>query len=381
MATLIPASQQTTTTGVEAYEDMFKEITRKLYGDESGHGLYPHNTQVAQLAQGTPSAPPEGGERSFTTLVSDRNLLEYDGGVITDAGAFKSEDHLSTAFNLAALMQNGFPANASSILNPVSFNVTTTKQQNANDDNRWTHTPQNSNNQSQLNQTQQQTVQHIIQQSQQIQNQQSLNQQNAVNQHQISAQISNIINSSSNNSGNSNNNNSSPQNNGTNTVVNGNNNSANQNSNTNNSNQQAQLHQTADEILPWNSNKISTHYINATQKLFKIKTKQEPLSTADIILNNIATNSLVNNNSITTTTNVLPTIIKNENNPIGTIQKRYSCSNCPYSTDRRDLFTRHENIHKEEVRFSFCYLRHKILYSIFLFYTKIVGWGGFLEFT
>lgn len=71
MTTLIPTSQSqhqqataatvaATPAGVESYEDMFKEITRKLYGDESAHGLYPiNNAQVAQLAQ-TPSAPPEG---------------------------------------------------------------------------------------------------------------------------------------------------------------------------------------------------------------------------------------------------------------------------------------------------------------------------------
>lgn len=69
MTTLIPTSQHqqasaapaaATPAGVESYEDMFKEITRKLYGDESAHGLYPiNNAQVAQLAQ-TPSAPPEG---------------------------------------------------------------------------------------------------------------------------------------------------------------------------------------------------------------------------------------------------------------------------------------------------------------------------------
>ena len=69
MTTLIPTSQHqqataavaaTPAAGVESYEDMFKEITRKLYGDESAHGLYPiNNAQVAQLAQ-TPSAPPEG---------------------------------------------------------------------------------------------------------------------------------------------------------------------------------------------------------------------------------------------------------------------------------------------------------------------------------
>lgn len=71
MTTLIPTSQQQQQTSaasvaasapaaVESYEDMFKEITRKLYGEESAHGLYPiNNAQVAQLAQ-TPSAPPEG---------------------------------------------------------------------------------------------------------------------------------------------------------------------------------------------------------------------------------------------------------------------------------------------------------------------------------
>lgn len=31
--------------------------------------------------------------------------------------------------------------------------------------------------------------------------------------------------------------------------------------------------------------------------------------------------------------------------------KRYTCSSCPYSTDRRDLYTRHENIHKPEKPF------------------------------
>lgn len=38
-----------------------------------------------------------------------------------------------------------------------------------------------------------------------------------------------------------------------------------------------------------------------------------------------------------------------------TLQKRYNCSTCPYSTDRRDLFTRHENIHKEDKPFH-CYV-------------------------
>lgn len=143
MTTLIPTSQPT---GVEAYEDMFKEITRKLYGEESAHGLYPHNTQVVQVAQlgSGATAAPEGGERSFTTLVSDRSLtqIDYETTTVNDqqqqgvagqqaqsqqqppGGSFKTEDHLTTAFGLAALMQNGFPP-PGAILNPVNFPVST----------------------------------------------------------------------------------------------------------------------------------------------------------------------------------------------------------------------------------------------------------------
>lgn len=38
--------------------------------------------------------------------------------------------------------------------------------------------------------------------------------------------------------------------------------------------------------------------------------------------------------------------------------KRYACTACPYATDRRDLFTRHENIHRDEKPFH-CYLCQK----------------------
>ncbi|XP_071444654.1 zinc finger protein 865 [Hetaerina americana] len=36
-------------------------------------------------------------------------------------------------------------------------------------------------------------------------------------------------------------------------------------------------------------------------------------------------------------------------------EKRYCCPACPYATDRRDLFTRHENIHRDEKPFQ-CYV-------------------------
>lgn len=38
--------------------------------------------------------------------------------------------------------------------------------------------------------------------------------------------------------------------------------------------------------------------------------------------------------------------------------KRYACPYCPYGTDRRDLYTRHENIHREEKPFH-CYVCYK----------------------
>lgn len=40
-------------------------------------------------------------------------------------------------------------------------------------------------------------------------------------------------------------------------------------------------------------------------------------------------------------------------------RRRYACLKCPYSTDRRDLFTRHENIHRDEKPFR-CYVCNKM---------------------
>ncbi|KAF7267102.1 hypothetical protein GWI33_019599 [Rhynchophorus ferrugineus] len=49
--------------------------------------------------------------------------------------------------------------------------------------------------------------------------------------------------------------------------------------------------------------------------------------------------------------------VANAETPLSS-NKRYSCSYCPYATDRRDLFTRHENIHREEKPFQ-CYVCQK----------------------
>lgn len=56
----------------------------------------------------------------------------------------------------------------------------------------------------------------------------------------------------------------------------------------------------------------------------------------------------------------IPTRLKNTNShqPLSCTGKRYNCSFCSYGTDRRDLYTRHENIHKEEKPFH-CYVCQK----------------------
>lgn len=58
----------------------------------------------------------------FHLQISDRSLttIDYDHVGSETNNLFKGEDHLSTAFNLAALMQNGFPP-PGAILNPHSL--------------------------------------------------------------------------------------------------------------------------------------------------------------------------------------------------------------------------------------------------------------------
>lgn len=182
--------------------------------------------------------------------MSDRSLaqLEYENVMPTEIsnGNFKSEEHLSTAFGLAALMHNGFPPPTINFPITGANNVKQTTQPTG-DDRQW-------------------------------------NQQQQQNHHQ----------------------------------------------------QNQPQQQQEEGGLTWNNNKNATTY---TQKLFKVKTKQEPVAQEIII-----------HTSTTHTTNGGANI-KSENTQI---QKRYNCSVCPYSTDRRDLFTRHENIHKEEKPFH-CY--------------------------
>ncbi|XP_063928536.1 protein charlatan isoform X2 [Zophobas morio] len=52
------------------------------------------------------------------------------------------------------------------------------------------------------------------------------------------------------------------------------------------------------------------------------------------------------------------TVATSSETPNSSSTKRYTCTYCPYATDRRDLFTRHENIHREEKPFQ-CYVCQK----------------------
>ncbi|XP_058065458.1 uncharacterized protein LOC131215097 [Anopheles bellator] len=287
MTTLLPTSQST---GVEAYEDMFKEITRKLYGEESAHGLYPHNTQVAQLAQlapGGPIAPPEGGERSFTTLtqigygttttvggggggggggssgsagVGHQHTAGGGGGSSqhqhhhhAPAGAgFKSEEHISNAFGLAALMQGGFPA-PGTILNPVHFpgaSKTPSNISTPSGEDRW-------------------NAQHVAQ------------------------------------------------------------------------------HTAADDA--WSGAKPSASSGAQYRKSHKKAKSDRSDGAANGAVSGLNIPSTADRGKGSTAAAAAAAAGGG-----AVITKRYGCATCPYTTDRRDLFTRHENIHKEDKPFQ-CY--------------------------
>lgn len=96
-------------TGVEAYEDMFKEITRKLYGEETGHGLHTLGTPIAHVATTGPTVPE--GERSFTTLISDRagNTIDFTNDMNQNANsecsANLTDDKQLTTYSLSLLQR------------------------------------------------------------------------------------------------------------------------------------------------------------------------------------------------------------------------------------------------------------------------------------
>lgn len=205
--------------------------------------------------------------------MTDRSLIEYEHSGSDTNNQFKPEDHLTTAFGLAALMQNGFPP-PGTILNPHSFpsSVASTKSTTCNPNLMKSEEP---------------------------------------------AKYNEIL--------------SIPA------VTGGND----------------ERWQGNEECLPWNTNKIlTTNY--QQQKPFK--PKRELIETTSPTNSNNSNNQIDQKPIITGTNGQIQINTNNNNNTqVTQITKRYNCPNCPYSTDRRDLFTRHENIHKEEKPFH-CYV-------------------------
>ncbi|XP_061399934.1 protein charlatan [Musca vetustissima] len=377
MATVIPP-----TSNVEAaYEDMFKEITRKLYGEETGNGLHTLGTPVAQVATTGPTAAPEGEQRSFTNLQIDRSTqptIEYEhnagnvvgtptagsttsaaaaaaiaaattqqnatnvviqqqpeGSVVvtttTSAGGnFKSEDHLSTAFGLAALMQqNGFATTTGTILSSQAINkvITTAagsqqtqqQQMSAGDQQQqnWNEGGQEQQQQQQQSQSAPTTqiVQWTTTPSGKLQSYSTTTAQPQTQQQpqQPQQQVSTPKSKNKNRNDPS----SSPSNN------------------------------TAEVI-----------YTSPTASGNNISQQQTPQSSANTSSSSTTSTSSSGGSSGGSSSRKKSHHNQNNqnsnNNGQPQVQKRYACTHCPYSTDRRDLYTRHENIHKDEKPFQ-CY--------------------------
>ncbi|XP_075165350.1 zinc finger transcriptional factor charlatan isoform X2 [Haematobia irritans] len=351
MATVIPP-----TSNVEAaYEDMFKEITRKLYGEETGNGLHTLGTPVAQVATTGPTAAPEGEQRSFTNLQIDRSTqptIEYEhnagnivgstgtgsatsapssapatttqqnatnvviqqqpeGSVVvtttSTGGNFKSEDHLSTAFGLAALMQqNGFATTTGTILSTQAINkvITTASQQQLAGDQQhqgWNEGAQDqSHTQSQPAPTTQ-IVQWTTTPSGKLQSYSTTTQQEQV---------------------------STPKS---------------KNKNRNDHSSPPASNQQTTEVI-YTSPSASGNNMNQNQ--------QTPQNSANTSSSSTTSNSSSGGNGNSRKKSNNQNNQNNNGQPL--VQKRYACTHCPYSTDRRDLYTRHENIHKDEKPFQ-CY--------------------------
>lgn len=254
MAALIPVTQPTNVEAAD--EDMFGEITRGLYIEETGNGLHTLGASVAHVAASGPTVPE--GERSFTTLMSDRSKappIEYDHNGGSDnptANNFKSDDHLTTAFGSAALMHNGFQASGI-ILNTQPI-------------------PKTGNNSS------------------------------------VPPTVPP---------------NSTVANNSTVTAV--------------NSSAEGRCNPPSQDIMSWSSSgKLAS--FNGNQK--NSKTAKSKEQTSEVYQEPVHSNT-----QTAPTPNRKTKSVVNQNTTANAEQvpKRYNCSHCPYSTDRRDLVTRHEN--------------------------------------
>ncbi|XP_015836098.1 zinc finger protein Xfin isoform X2 [Tribolium castaneum] len=289
-------------TAIDCYEDMFKEITRKLYGED---GL-PELTGTERL--------PTNQDRGLTPI-------DYD----VDNPILKPEEHL-TAFGLAALMQNGFPTTG--ILNSTfqqhKTTATTTVEDKwtANEDAlQWTQSKIATYNPSQkLFRCAEcdcvgylpRVAEHWLGTHSNLRAFQCpqcpyesawarcvrmhLSRQHNINTDEASDTLA----------------------------------------------KNNPILQEITKYLQRLKNKLENNcakpsHINNSQILDEFQSSST------------STNNHLNNNQVVAT---------NSDASSSSSTKRYTCTYCPYATDRRDLFTRHENIHREEKPFQ-CYVCQK----------------------
>lgn len=294
---------------IDCYEDMFKEITRKLYGED---GL-----------------PELGANDRLTSTSQDRGLTPIDYEV--DNPILKPEEHL-TAFGLAALMQNGFPP--SGILNSgfqahklntgmVLGSVLEDKWVNSEENLQWTQSKIATYNPSHklFRCTECDCVGYLLRVAEHWLGTHSTVRAFHCSQCPYESAWARCVRIHL---------------------------SRQHNINTDES---------CDTLTK--DNPILQEIVKYLQRL-KNKLENNCGKPSHCT---IAQSEEFHNQTITSNTNVpianqlggSPTISNDQNS---STSKRYSCTFCPYATDRRDLFTRHENIHREEKPFQ-CYVCQK----------------------
>lgn len=311
------ANTSTTTSTMDSYEDMFKEITRKLYGEDGLPDVI-SNEKVTCLTSSS--------ERSGL------NNIDYD----VDSNVFKPDEHI-TAFGLAALMQNGLSSGSilnSSFQQSNKLNSITEDKWITNDDSlQWTQSKIAS-----YNPTQKlfkcidcdcvgfliRVAEHWLGTHANLRVFQCPQcpyasawarcvRMHIVRQHNVTSE------------------------------------------------------ETVDNLLKDNP---VMHEITRYLQTLKSKYEVNNYSNKNASSTQSNTESVTQNNkqdlqSPQRNINGSPCPpVQSGNNDNSTnrntniTSKRYSCSYCPYATDRRDLFTRHENIHREEKPFQ-CYICQK----------------------
>lgn len=298
-----------TTSTMDSYEDMFKEITRKLYGEDGLPDVI-SNEKVTNLTN---------SERGL-------NNIDYD----VDSNVFKPDEHI-TAFGLAALMQNGL--SSGSILNS-SFqqsnklsSITEDKWITNEDSLQWTQSKIAS-----YNPTQKlfkcidcdcvgfliRVAEHWLGTHANLRVFQCPQcpyasawarcvRMHIVRQHNITSE------------------------------------------------------ETVDNLLKDNPvlHEI-TRYLQTLKSKYEVNYGGKNASSTPASSENITQNKQdLSSPQRNINGSPCPTVATDASNRNSNItSKRYSCSYCPYATDRRDLFTRHENIHREEKPFQ-CYICQK----------------------